>query len=125
MIRMMKDDQVVATAATAEIAQQLLMDAEHFDGIHPDDLALFERMVELRPVRAWQFHAVLRASGLSGTLESALAGMDEPAQSIARARLEYSDTYDRFDPLVDQLGAAMEMAEGDLDDLWRRWGLAR
>lgn len=118
-IRLLLDGVIVMSGLNATQAQSFL-GGEIADGVHPADQSLFTRQLDLAPVKAWQFHAVLRASGLGAALESALAGLSEPDQSIARARLEYSDTYDRFDPLVSALGAAMGIAEGDLDDLWRQ-----
>ena len=51
------------------------------------------------PVKAWRFHAVLAMQGLAGDLEAVLAALPDDQEAVARARLEYSDTYDRADPL--------------------------
>ena len=71
------------------------------------------------PVKAWRFHAVLKMQGLADGLERVLASLPPDQQAVARARLEYSDTYDRHDPLVAQLGKAMGMSDAQLDALWQ------
>lgn len=75
--------------------------------------------VPIHPVAAWRFHAVLRMQGLSGTLETVLAALPDDQEAVARARLEYSQTYDRSDALVAQLGAACGLTTDQLDALWR------
>lgn len=87
--------------------------------VHPDDTALFMRCLELKPIDAWRFHAIMSAHGLKSALENILFAMPEPDQAKARARLEYSLTYNRFDPLVDQLGAALNLTSDEIDGLWR------
>lgn len=74
---------------------------------------------QYREVAAWRFHAVLRIEGLADDLEAVLAALPEPAHSVARARLEHSQTYNRLDPLVDQLGAAMGLSPAQIDALWQ------
>lgn len=87
--------------------------------IHQDDALLYARGLELNPIDAWRFHAVMNTHGFKADLEAVLSAMVEPAQSKARARLEYSRTYDRFDPLVDQLGSELNLTSVEIDDLWR------
>lgn len=77
-----------------------------------------EPPVLIQPVARWRFHAVLKLQGLDATLEAVFAALPEPDQTVARSRFAYSDTYDRYDPLVVQLGTAMGLSEQQLDDLW-------
>lgn len=96
-----------------------MVDGFMIDGVFPDDETLYSRAMELQPVEAWRFHAVISSHGLKAGLETILSSMQEPAQSKARARMEYSITYDRFEPIVDQLSAALQLTSDQVDDLWR------
>ena len=116
-IRLSLDGIHVATADHQNVAN--MIDGFLIDGVYPDDVALYARALELQPVEAWRFHAVISSHGLKVNLENVLTSMSEPAQSVARARMEYSRTYDRFEPIVDQLSAALQLTSDQVDDLWR------
>ncbi|GKY86353.1 hypothetical protein [Sinisalibacter aestuarii] len=71
-----------------------------------------------RPVEAWCLHAVLDMAGLSDRLEAALDALTPDVAAVIRARLRYAPTIDRFDPAMDQLGAALGLSAEAMDDLW-------
>lgn len=116
-IRLTVKGEVVCEVPYSQVAAHL--ESKLANAIHKDDKALYGRLVMLQPIDAWKFHAVMELQGLKGYLETVLSQMPEPDQSVARARLEYSLTYDRFDPMVEQLAVALGLSEHDLDMMWR------
>jgi hypothetical protein len=57
-------------------------------------------------------------TGKRAEIDLAIEAMEEPARSIAKAKIARSQSYDRDDPLFASLAAAIEMTETELDDLW-------
>ncbi len=70
------------------------------------------------PLNQVQFEAVLNMTGKRAEIELAVEAMEEPARSIAKAKIARSQSYDRDDPLFASLAAAIEMTDAELDALW-------
>lgn len=115
-IRLLKAGQIACAVKPEQV--QGLLDSELADSIHADDIRLYERSQALHMVPAWRFHAAIDARDLRARIGSAIDELSPAQRATARARLEYSLTYDRFDPLIDALGAALGLSEDDIDDLW-------
>lgn len=70
------------------------------------------------PLSRVQFHAMLSILGLTDAVNTAVAALDEPARSIARARIDHSDSYRRDNPLFAQLGTMVGMTDAEIDAAW-------
>jgi hypothetical protein len=89
-----------------------------------DDSVLQMRAVEEIPpeplpdLQPYQFRAMLKLSGREADLLSFIAGLEEPARSVASAKLEYTLVFRRDHDLVEQARQALGMSSDELDDLW-------
>jgi hypothetical protein len=70
-----------------------------------------------------QIRLALVSSGIPlDTIESFINSLEEPTKTMARIAWEYSTAFERYNELVEQLGAAMGLTSTQLDDLWRMAG---
>jgi hypothetical protein len=75
-----------------------------------------EKLVtQLTPV---QFHAMMRISGQYDKVLAAIESMPSPDKEIATAKLDYSLSFQRGDPVLKQLQKAVDMSDEQLDSLW-------
>ncbi|MCC6479996.1 MAG: hypothetical protein IT552_12400 [Sphingomonadaceae bacterium] len=71
------------------------------------------------PLRRWQFLAMVSVLQVSDKIEAAIEAMpDEFQRAVAKARYLSSDTYERSDPLFDQLAPAVGLTASDIDTAW-------
>ena len=70
------------------------------------------------PLTGVQFHAMIGILGLTEAVNTAVAALDEPQRSIARARINHSGSYRRDNPLFAQLGAMVGMTDVEIDAAW-------
>lgn len=73
-----------------------------------------------QPINKIQFHAMLGRLGLTSAVEAAIEAMDEPAKSIARAKIYYSDTYRRDHSLFTQLKDSVGITDAEIDAAWEQ-----
>jgi hypothetical protein len=74
-------------------------------------------MPQLKP---YQFDAALTLSGLADPLTAAIAAIVDPTtRVVVQSKLKRMDTYDRADPLFNQLGAVIGKSPADIDTIWR------
>ena len=66
----------------------------------------------------YQFRAMLELSGMQSALESWIDGLAEPANTIARAKLEFSLVFKRDNDLVLSAQQVLGLTDQQLDDLW-------
>jgi hypothetical protein len=66
-----------------------------------------------------QARLALLQVGLLATVEAAIAAMPVLEGETARIEWEYAATVDRSNPLFASLGAALQLSEEDLDNLFR------
>lgn len=71
--------------------------------------------ISARQLRLW-----LHGAGLLEQIQPLIEAMPEPRRTPARIEWEYATSYEREHPLVVQLGAALGMANTDLDMAWRQ-----
>jgi hypothetical protein len=81
------------------------------------------KITKQRPVfgslEPWQFHAMLDMDGLRPLIDASIAAMPTTLDRVAtKARLEYTTTFHRTDPLFDLLGPAIGLTETDIDRMW-------
>ncbi len=88
---------------------------ERFTPEAPEPEPVDPLSIPLNPV---QFEAVLNMTGKRAEIDMAVEAMEEPARSIAKAKIARSQSYDRDDPLFASLAAAIEMTDAELDALW-------
>ncbi len=66
----------------------------------------------------YQFRAMLKLSGMQSALESWIDGLAEPANTIARAKLEFSLVFKRDNDLILSAQQVLGLTDEQLDDLW-------
>jgi hypothetical protein len=71
------------------------------------------------PVSPRQFRQALVLMGMYDQIEPALNSLPEPLKSLALIAWEYSLSFDRNDPLVDQVAQGLGWPSDQVDDLWR------
>lgn len=70
-------------------------------------------------IDAWRFWAVVNVENLKDQIDVAIAALPNATErAVAKARLDYSATYTRDDPLFNQLGAAIGLGPNNIDDLF-------
>jgi hypothetical protein len=71
------------------------------------------------PLDPWQFRAMLDIGGIAQTVNDAIAAISDPVQrTVAKARLDYSLSYNRNDPLVAMLAPIVGLTDAQIDALW-------
>lgn len=74
-----------------------------------------------RQIRLWLLSQEIALSAV----DAAIALLPEPQRSIARVEWEYATTFERSNPLIDQVGAALGLAPATIDqgfvDARRMW----
>jgi hypothetical protein len=71
------------------------------------------------PLQPYQFDAMLSLSGLDSVLEAAIASLpNATTKAVVLAKLKRMATYDRSDPLFNQLGQIIGKTPADIDALW-------
>jgi len=68
----------------------------------------------------YQFRAMLALSGKQGSLDAYIAGLSDPAKTIAQAKLDYSLSFQRDNDLVLQAQQALGLTDAQLDALWEQ-----
>lgn len=71
-----------------------------------------------KPLNAVQFHAMLGILGKTEAVASAVEALDEPARSVARARINYSQQFRRNHPLFAQLSTLVGVTDAEIDAAW-------
>lgn len=66
-----------------------------------------------------QAKQALFLAGKLTAIESTIAGMADPAKTLADIYWQDSQTFDREHPMIADLGAAVGLSSGDIDDLFR------
>ena len=67
---------------------------------------------------AWRIRAVLRKRGLLTSVKALLAQLPDDVRAVAEEQLNDSK-FEREHPLINQLGAALNLSSKDLDDIFR------
>ena len=75
-------------------------------------------IVVLPDLKPYQFRAMLKISGKEADLLTFMDGLPEPAQSISKAKLDYSLEVRRDNDLVEAARQAMGLTVEQLDALW-------
>jgi phage terminase large subunit-like protein len=71
------------------------------------------------PVSPRQIRTALVLSGISiQTIEQALDSLNEPEKSIAKIAWEFSNEFNRDNPLIDSLAPVLGLTSAQLDALW-------
>lgn len=70
------------------------------------------------PLNAVQFHAMIGILGKTAAVASAVEALDEPARSIARARINHSQQFRRNHELFTQLAALVGVTDAEIDAAW-------
>lgn len=68
----------------------------------------------------YQFRAMLALSGKQADLDAYIAGLSDPAKTIAQAKLDYSLSFQRDNDLVLQAQSALGLTDDQLDALWEQ-----
>jgi hypothetical protein len=63
---------------------------------------------------------MLALSGKQGSLDAYIAGLSDPAKTIAQAKLDYSLSFQRDNDLVLQAQQALGLTDAQLDALWEQ-----
>lgn len=93
-----------------------LLDEANLDAL----VAGFTDSAIIHPVTPRQIRLALIASGSSpDAIVSAINSMPEPQKSIALNTWEYSNEFNRDNPLVIQLGPTLGFTPAQLDSLWQ------
>lgn len=72
----------------------------------------------LPSLEPWQFFAMLDLSGKRADLEAFIDAMQEPARTVAKAKLERSLVFYRDNDLVLAAQQALGLSTQELDGLW-------
>ena len=67
---------------------------------------------------AWRIRAVLRKRGLLANVKTLLAQLPADVRAVAEEQLNDSK-FERDHPLIGRLGAALNLTDKDLDDIFR------
>jgi hypothetical protein len=68
----------------------------------------------------YQFRAMLALSGKQADLDAYIAGLSDPAKTIAQAKLDYSLSFQRHNDLVLAAQSALGLTDDQLDALWEQ-----
>jgi hypothetical protein len=90
------------------------------DGVFTAPPAPEEPPPPLPDLLPYQFRAMLVLSGKQGDLDAYIAGLSEPAKTIAQAKLDYSLSFQRDNDLVLQAQQALGLTDAQLDALWEQ-----
>lgn len=72
-----------------------------------------------RPLKRWQFHAMLEILGKAQAVQDAIDAIaDTKHRAVAKAKLAHTDTFDRDDPLFAQLKDAVGLSDAEIDAAW-------
>lgn len=100
-----------AISALPEYEQQCLIN--DFNGV-PNEQRTLPRDVTPRQIRQ-----AMVLSGISmASIDAAIDALPEPTKSLARIEWEYSTLFIRSNPLVGQIGMALNKTPAELDTLW-------
>lgn len=100
-----------AIAALPEYEKQCLIN--DFNGV-PNEQRTLPRDVTPRQIRQ-----AMVLSGISmASIDAAIDALPEPTKSLARIEWEYSTMFIRSNPLVGQIGMALNKTPEELDALW-------
>ena len=74
----------------------------------------------LRPLTARQLRLALVTKGISlSSVKAAIDAIeDETDREVARIEWEHATTFERSHPLIEQVGAALGLTPGQIDDMW-------
>lgn len=73
----------------------------------------------LKDVTPRQIRQAMVLSGISmASIDAAIDALPEPTKSLARIEWEYSTLFIRSNPLVGQIGMALNKTPAELDTLW-------
>jgi len=76
-------------------------------------------VISIPDVTPRQIRQALILSGVSlASIEAALATLPEPTKSLAETEWEYSIAFQRYRPLVQQVGLMLGWTPEQLDQLW-------
>jgi len=70
----------------------------------------------LRPLSARQIRLALAAAGLLDQVEMTIAGLPQ----ASRIEWQYASSYERTHPLIASIGTAVNLSDGQIDDMWRQ-----
>jgi hypothetical protein len=83
-----------------------------------DDVSSLKHTVTPRQLRT----ALIVSGHSMGSIEAIINTMPEPNKSLALIAWEYASVYERSNPLVNQLGAALGLTQLEIDTVWRLAG---
>lgn len=70
-------------------------------------------------VLLWQFRTAVTLAGLKESVDSTIAGLPEPAKTIATEKWEYGNTIRRNHPMIAQLSALLGLTSAQVDDVFK------
>ena len=83
------------------------------------EFAVAPNVPEILPVTPRQLRLAIIMSGLSiAQIDAAIAVLPEPNKSIASTEWEYSLSFERNHPLVDEIGAILGKTSEEIDAVW-------
>jgi hypothetical protein len=96
--------------------------------LNPSETVLLDSLVlnhegiyrkKIEPVSPRQIRTALVISGVSiQAIEQGLDSLNEPERSIAKIAWEFSNEFNRNNPLVDSLAPLLGLTQEQLDSLW-------
>jgi predicted component of type VI protein secretion system len=106
----------VLLVASDEAAPGWTWDGEAFS---PPAGGESEPAAPLSAITRRQLRLTLLAHGLLDQVEPVIQSLPEPDRSIATIEWQDASEYQRDHPLIEQIGAALDLAPSDIDAMWR------
>lgn len=75
-------------------------------------------VASLPDLAPYQFRAMLALSGKQSDLDAYIARLPDPERTIAQAKLDYSLSFQRYNPLVVAAQQALGLTDSQMDALW-------
>lgn len=106
-----------AVSGVYAVAQPGLAE-EWLEDDHTDVVAFRNPPAPPPELAPWQFRAMLKISGKEAALMAYFNALPQQQQIIAKAKLEYTLSFRRKNPLVLAAQQALGLSDAELDALW-------